>query len=287
MKLKAILLANIFALGASSAYAGNFVSLTNGDGTQLSSANGGFQNGINNPNKDIFYIENLTSSTYLDGYGYGSIAGVVATSLNYETFATTSGNPTLSTGTLTLLDWRVTENVTLLPGVAQAKVFDFVYQDSADGKLVFGTRYMNQVRNGQEVNYLYRQGAGDNPAVAWTFLTDSDLRMYQAARTSDYTFNEPVTFVDGIVRQKADISVNEGNPWSGLYLVKTDATAYTIGANAIGYYQAGEEGQAVVGGFMSGFIATAVPEAETYALMMAGLGLVSVVTRRRKSKLMA
>jgi hypothetical protein len=284
MKLKAILLASLLALGAHSAYAGNFVSLTNGNGTSLSTANGGFKTGINNPLRDIFYIENLASTSYLSGYEYNSDNGVVATSLNYRTFATTAGNATISTGTLTLVDWRVTQNVTLLPGVAQGTVFDFVYRDSADNKLVFGTRYMNVVDNDQEINYLYRQGAGANPAVAWTFLTDYDLRMYQAARTNDHSYNEPVAFVDGIVRQKSDISVGEGNPWSGLFLVKTDAVNYGLGANAIGYYQAGEEGQAVVGGFLQGFIATPVPEAETYALMMVGLGVVGAAARRRKAK---
>lgn len=284
MKLKAILLASLLAIGASSANAGQFVSLTAGVGGDLSLANGGLINGINNPNRDVFYIENLTSTTYLSGYEYNSDDGVVATSLNYRTFATTTGNPTISTGTLTLLDWRVTENVTLLPGIAQATVFDYVYRDSADGKLVFGTRYMNLVDNDQEVNYLYRQGAGDNPSVAWTYLSDFDLRMYQAGQTSDFTYDAVVDYEAGIVRQKADISVSEGNPWSGLYLVKTDAVNYGLGANAIGYYQAGEEGQSIVGGFMTGFIATPVPEAETYALMTAGLGLVGAVARRRKTK---
>lgn len=284
MKLKAILLASLLAIGASSANAGQFVSLTAGVGGDLSLANGGLINGINNPNRDVFYIENLTSTTYLSGYEYNSDDGVVATSLNYRTFATTTGNPTISTGTLTLLDWRVSENVTLLPGIAQATVFDYVYRDSADGKLVFGTRYMNLVDNDQEVNYLYRQGAGDNPSVAWTYLSDFDLRMYQAGQTSDFTYDTVVDYEAGIVRQKADISVSEGNPWSGLYLVKTDAVNYGLGANAIGYYQAGEEGQSIVGGFMAGFIATPVPEAETYALMMAGLGLVGAAARRRKTK---
>jgi len=284
MKLKAIVLAGMLAFGVNSSYAGSFVSLTQGVGGDLSLANGGLKNGINNPNRDIFYIENLTSTTYLSGYEYGSDAGVVATALNYRAFATTAGNPTISTGTLTLVDWRVTENVTLLPGVAQGTVFDFVYRDSADGKLVFGTRYLNVVDNDQEINYLYRQGAGDNPSVAWTFLSDYDLRMYQAGQTNDFTYDPVVDFTNGIIRQKADISVSEGNPWSGLYLVKTDAVNYGLGANAIGYYQAGEEGQSIVGGFMSGFIATPVPEPENYALLMAGLGIVGAAARKRKTK---
>jgi hypothetical protein len=286
MKLKVAVIASLLAFGASAANAGQFVSLTNGNGTNLSVANGGLINGANSLNADKFYIENLGTTTYLSGYEYNSENGVVATSLNYRAFTTGSPASTVF-GTLTLLDWRATENVTLLPGVAQGTVFDFVYRDSVDGKLVFGTRYLNVVDNDQEINYLYRQGAGDNPSTAWAFLSDYDLRMYQAGQTIDHSYDASVSFTDGIVRQKADISVGEGNPWSGLYLVKTDAVNYGLGANAIGYYQAGEEGQAVVGGFLNGYVAvaaSAVPEADTYAMMLAGLGVLGVSARRRKIK---
>ncbi|WP_029148529.1 PEP-CTERM sorting domain-containing protein [Methylophilus sp. 5] len=280
MKLKIAMLATLMALGVNAANAGQFVSLTSGNGTNLTLANGGLINGANSLNADKFYIENLASTTYLTGYEYGSDNGTIASTLNYRAY--TGANSTF--GTLTLVDYKITENVALLPGIPQATIFDYVYRDSLDGKLVFGTRYMNLVDNDQEVNYLYRQGAGGNVSTSWTFLSDYDLRMYQAGQTNDITYNSSVSYVDGIVRQKADISVSEGNPWSGLYLVKTDAVNYGLGANAIGYYQAGEEGQAVVGGFLTGFIATPVPEAESYALMMAGLGVVGVATRRRKSK---
>jgi len=280
MKLKIAMLATLMALGVNAANAGQFVTLTSGNGTNLTLANGGLINGANSLNADKFYIENLASTTYLTGYEYGSDNGTIASTLNYRAF--TGANSTF--GTLTLVDYRITENVTLLPGIPQATIFDYVYRDSLDGKLVFGTRYLNLVDNDQEVNYLYRQGAGGNVSTSWTFLSDYDLRMYQAGQTNDITYNSSVSYVDGIVRQKADISVSEGNPWSGLYLVKTDAVNYGLGANAIGYYQAGEEGQAIVGGFLTGFIATPVPEAESYALMMAGLGVVGVATRRRKSK---
>jgi len=280
MKLKIAVVATLMALSVNAVNAGQFVTLTSGNGTNLSLANGGLINGANSLNADKFYIENLASTTYLAGYEYGSDNGTIASTLNYRAFT----GATSTFGTLTLVDYRITENVALLPGIPQATVFDYVYRDSLDGKLVFGTRYMNLVDNDQEVNYLYRQGAGGNVSTSWTFLSDYDLRMYQAGQTSNFTYDSSVSYVDGIVRQKADISVSEGNPWSGLYLVKTDAVNYGLGANAIGYYQAGEEGQSVVGGFMSGFIATPVPEAETYALMMAGLGVVGAAARRRKSK---
>lgn len=278
MKLKTLMLATLMAVGANAANAGQFVTLTSGNGTNLSVANGGLVSGANSLNADKFYIENLASSTYLAGYEYGSDNGTIATTLNYRAF--TGANSTF--GTLTLVDYKITENVTLLPGVPQATVFDYVYRDSTDGKLVFGTRYMNLVDNDQEVNYLYRQGAGSNVSTSWTFLSDFDLRMYQAGQTSDHTYNASVSYVDGIVRQKADISVSEGNPWSGLFLVKTDAVNYGLGSNAIGYYQAGEEGQSVVGGFMTGFVAAPIPEPENYAMMMLGLGVVALARRQKK-----
>lgn len=283
MKFNTLVLATLLTLGANSAHAGRFVQLTNGVGGVLTSANGGIVNGTNSQFADRLYIENLDSSTYLPGREYGS-ADTIASVLNYRTF---NNSGTISTGSLTLLDWAVTENFKLVGNVAQGKVYDFVYRDSTDGKLVFGSRFINQTDNNQEVNYLYRGGlAGQTVYSAWTYLSDFDLRQYSAAKTNDYSFSNSPAFVDGFVRQKADVSVTEGNPWSGLYLVKTDFTSYTTGAGAIGLYQAGEEGQAVSGSFISGFVGTVnvpvpVPETDTYAMLLAGLGIMSFVVRRK------
>lgn len=270
MKLKKIALATILACCTTSLYAGNFVTLGVGtvvNGTQvLNGANGGLRNGNQNPASDIYNIIN-NGGTYLSGYDplvldldtgayvRGNVNGdVVATSLNYQTTGASA-----STGTFTLLDWRVTRGTTLAVA-GQADVFDFVYQDSADGSLVFATRYLNRLDNSQEANYLYRSNysttPGYRPGVAWMFATDYDLRMYQGALTSDYSFNNQVAYTDGIVRQKGDFSVSEGNPWSGLFLVKTDAKAFTIKAGSIGFTQAGEEGQSVASSSIAGFAAT-------------------------------
>ena len=278
MKTTGLLLAMLFT--ASSAYAGDFVNLRD-DLSNLSVANGGLVSGVQNVSKDPLFL-NATSYTWLSGHS-SDPASLVATSIAYSA---TSGS-----GVLNLLDYRVTTNVNLLPGVAQATIYDFVFQDTRDNSLVFGTRYINLVDNNQEVNYLYRYGfTGYETSAAWLFLSDNDLRLYQSGRTQDYTYNASVAFNADAVRQKSDVSESEGNPYSGLFLVKTDATAYTLANKAIGYYQAGEEGQAVVGGFIGGFVPTtiaAVPEPSEYALMMIGLGLVGFVATRRKKQHLA
>lgn len=290
---KTVIAASLALMAAAgSAQAGDFFSLPTNLST-LTPGNGGLINGATNPAADRLHLD-VESKKYLDGYdddrewsddpelrGSGN---VVATEIIYNAV---SGGITTATGTLTLLDWRVTTGVPLLPDEPQATIYDFVYRDSRDNALVFGTRYLNLVDNNQEVNFLYRYGfTGYSTAAAWTFLTDSDLRQYQAGATSSTSSsNLGLPYDPDTVRQRGDFSVSEGNPWSGLFLVKTNATAYTLGNKAIGYFQAGEEGQAPAGGFIGGFVPTApVPEPETYALMLAGLGLIGLAARRRAQR---
>lgn len=272
------LLATAFIAGSTISQAGTFVPLTNGVAGSLTSGNGGIIAGTTNSNVDKLYIE-TTSASYLAGFDPSNIVGeVVASTLNYRAF---TGSTTNYTGTLTLLDWQVTRDVTLAqPG--QFDYFDFVYRDSTDNKLVFGTRALNQLDNNEEINFLFRYGfTGFETASAWTFSTDSDLRQYQAARTDSLTAAATLPFDADAVRQRSDVSLSEGNPWSGLYLVKTDATDYILGNKAIGFGQAGEEGQAVVRGYIGGYIPTApVPVPGAFALLATGLGFMGLTARR-------
>ncbi|WFP52253.1 hypothetical protein PL263_09560 [Methylomonas sp. EFPC3] len=275
------LLATAFFAGSTTSQAGNFVTLNNGVGGSLTTGNGGIVSGTTNQNVDKLFIE-TTSAIYLNGFDPSNLTGeVVASSLSYRAF---TGTNTISTGTLTLLDWQVTRDVALSqPG--QFDYFDFVYRDSADNKLVFGTRALNQLDNNEEANFLYRYGfSGFETASAWTYLTDFDLRQYQAARTDSLSPAPTLPFDADAVRQRSDISLSEGNPWSGLYLVKTDATNYALGEKAIGFGQAGEEGQAVVRGYIGGYIPTAttapVPLPGAFVLIATGLSFLGFSARR-------
>jgi hypothetical protein len=286
MKIKTLLFASMMAIGVSSANAGNFQSLTTN-----------VIEGDNDLFVDPMFIY-ATSVTYKPGYADDTpfdeddpsqFGNVVPSSITYRAFADYDIDTPIATGTLTLLDWRVSTGVDLAPGSAQADIYDFVFRDSADNSLVFGTRYLNRQDNGEEANFLYRYGfTGHNTSVAWTYLTTSELRQYQAVKTDSTDGEGPFEYDADVIRQQGDFSVTEGQPWSGLFLVKTDATSYTLG-KAIGFYQSGEEGQDPAGGFITGFIPTAittpVPEPESYALFLVGLGVMGVISRRRNSKI--
>jgi hypothetical protein len=162
------------------------------------------------------------------------------------------------------------------------EVHDFVFRDTRDNKLVFGIQV--QTEDDFEVNNVFRYGfTGWSTAVAWTFTSDMDLRMYSAARTAVGLGQGVDVFSPDVVDMRSDINEEEGNPVSGLFMIKTDAPAYTLGERAWGVFQAGEEGQDLILIEGSGFVA-AVPEPSTYAMMGLGLGGVILLARRRSKK---
>lgn len=169
-----------------------------------------------------------------------------------------------------------------LGGVDVGEVHDFVFRDTRDDKLVFGIQVRTE--DDFEVNNIFRYGfTGWTTAVAWTFTSDMDLRMYSAARTSVGLGQGMDVFDPDTVDLRSDINEEEGNPVSGLFMIKTDAPAYQLGELAWGVYQAGEEGQSLVLIQGLGFVA-AVPEPSTYAMMGLGLGGVILLARRRSKQ---
>ncbi|WP_306475687.1 PEP-CTERM sorting domain-containing protein [Methyloversatilis sp.] len=252
--------------------------------------------GANAPAGDKLYLETL---------GFTTMAGNanIATSLNYAATewrtAAQQGVPAANAvprgtytafGTLNLLDYRVTTNLALGSDLI-GDVYDFVYRDTRDNKLVFGTRFIlgqeAAYADDAELNYMYRYGFVEGDTVfeadaAWAFFSDFDLRLYNASRSNVRALTGIPTLDLNSIALQADVNLSEGNPFSGLYLLKTDAQDWKLLDGAIGYYQAGEEGQALLFGSVAGFAPTApIPEPSEYAMFLAGLGLIGLVARRR------
>lgn len=262
------------AIGGQAAVAGDFSLLssteTNGSVPVVS--------GTNNTNSDRLFL-NATAIGFSD-----PLTSLIPQTIQYEAFSTTPPRPVTGTGTLTLLDHRVTEDV-VLAGDKIGNLYDFVFRDSRDNRLVFGTRVTLGVDSDQvdnaELNFLYRRGfSGAVVQAAWLFVSNFDLRLYNAGRTASNSLTGARPFDADTVRLQSDINLSEGNPFSGLFLLKTDAQTYTVGQAAVGLFQAGEEGQPRVGVDLEGFVAL-VPEPGSWALMLAGGALLAGLARRR------
>lgn len=315
MKLRATALAAMLAAIAAPAQAGDFTSLleNTGPGPDLkwgtaddTDAIGPGVDGIlgtaddttvkvsgaNQPAGDKLYLQ--TDNVVASGGNANVPLSIDYSATEWRTAAVGGtvprGTPTAS-GTLSLIDYHVTTGITLGSDTI-GDAYDFVFRDSRDNALVFGTRFVlgqsASYADDAELNFMYRYGFVEGDKVfdvkaAWLFYGDFDLRMYNASRSDVRSLTGTPLLDLNAVAFQADVNLSEGNPFSGMYLLKTDATDYKWMTDAIGYYQAGEEGQALLYSSIGGFAPTvaAVPEPSEYAMFLAGLGLIGAVVRRR------
>ncbi len=252
MKFRHAIAAGVALATSAPAFAGDFQTLLSPTG---SSTVAPLVVGSNNPNADRLYLETGSISF---------LSSDVPSVIDYNAFARVNGvRQEIGSWTLSLIDYRYTPDVKF-DGQTQpiGDMYDFVYRDSRDQKLVFGTRLKLGVSETQqddaELNFIYRYGLGSgsyNPKAAWLFTSDADLRMYTAGRTASSSLTAAATFDADTVRYQSDVNLSEGNPYSGLFLLKTDASSYSLDNDkAIGFFQAGEEGQPRVGGTYGGFV---------------------------------
>jgi hypothetical protein len=222
----------------------------------------------------------------------GTLRKVGAANQNVDQFIIASG-PIIATDldgfntydfpvSFTLLASRVSD--VMLGGQVVGDFYDYVFRDSTDNKLVFGSRLT--LDDDGEINDIFRGGfTGFSAAAAWAFTNDTDLRMYSAARTSTGLKQGVDVFSPDWVDFRSDLNVEEGNPNTGLYLIKTDAPDFALKEGVVRLWQGGEEGQSQESFFLTGYAPTLapIPEPSTYAMLLGGLGLLGVIAKRRRS----
>lgn len=160
--------------------------------------------------------------------------------------------------------------------------FDVVLRDSTDGMLVFGSRIVMDPEEEGEINDIFRRGfTGWGANFGWLAVTANDLRLYSAGRTagSHLATDDPDLPDPDTISLGTDVNVEELNPVTGWYLIKTNAPGFTVMENAVGLFQGGEEDQAPYLANIDGFAPVPVPAA--LPLMLSGVGLLAMKRRRR------
>jgi hypothetical protein len=169
---------------------------------------------------------------------------------------------------------------------------DYVYRDNSDGTLLFASQFTLEVeeQNGYtiEINDIFRNGfAGYDVSVGW-YDPDLGSRLVSAAHSSVGRTRpqQADVYSDDTVDLRTDISIEEGNPSTAWYVIKTDATQFDYLVNGVSITQAasttGDDPPFRAANFEA-FAPVPIPEPAEYMMLLGGLGLVGLVASRRKS----
>lgn len=170
---------------------------------------------------------------------------------------------------------------------------DYVYRDNTDGTLLFASQFTLEVeeQNGYvlEINDIFRRGfAGYDVAVGW-YGPELGSRLVSAAHSSVGRTRpqQPDIYAEDTVNLRTDISIEEENPSTAWYVIKTDATQFDYLVNGVSVTQAasvsGDDPPFRAATFEA-FAPVPVPEPAEYMMLLGGLGIVGVVASRRKAK---
>lgn len=246
-----------------SAYAGDFTTISNNGARTPGSTN--------NPATDPFFINDLPSSWTLKN------------SVTTDVYSPVAGSTSQIVG----------------------QFVDSFWYEASSNSYIIGTYFQltNDDHGITEINSIVRSGFADasgDLSAAWTYASgiysgaEAGYRLRDPSR-SDYIASYNATtagtgayFDADKVAIRTDVSLGEDNPNSGLYLIKFSADNAIVEwtSNAVHIVQgasSSEGGRIRQDMFLSGFAVTMVPEAETYAMMMAGLAMIGSIVRRRKS----
>ncbi|MCW5625806.1 MAG: PEP-CTERM sorting domain-containing protein, partial [Burkholderiales bacterium] len=182
-------------------------------------------------------------------------------------------------------------------GVDVGTFYDYVYRSDSDGTLLFASRFVLEVEEvgdyTVEINDIFRRGFdGYDVAVGW-YDPDSGSRLVSAA-LSDIGRTRPQlpdVFNPDQVDLRTDVSIEEDNPSTAWYVIKTNATEFAYLADAVGVYQAastdGMDPPLRLANFEGLAPVAAIPEPGEYAMMLVGLVAIGVMVKRRNKRVAA
>ena len=153
--------------------------------------------------------------------------------------------------------------LSLLPGVSFANVdFDFDTFEATSTKYKITFSWEDGTFWGNSVDGLYG-----------LLLTDADLWKKAQQNSWDWnTFRSAVNSTQGVIGPLNDGPNCDTGTFEWIVSGLTIGDKYWVGIGGLWYGKSGE---------VSVLSTTAVPEPETYAMFLAGLGLIGVIARRR------